>query len=132
MMSRIGEIQEVSPKFDEEGNPVTIEEGSKTGASSAPTMKDLIKRLEKLMAENNKLRRKVKKKKTKGDSSSSEDEDSSLEEVVSKKGRKGRNNRDKPSYNPMSFNYDSIPSTIAYTSIIVGKATYFDGTYYNQ
>jgi hypothetical protein len=61
-MSRIGEIQEVPPKFDEEGNPVTIEEGSKTGASSAPTLKDLIKRLEKLMAENNKLRRKVKKR----------------------------------------------------------------------
>jgi hypothetical protein len=72
----IREIQEVSPKFDEEGNPVTIEEGSKTGASNAPTLEDLMKMLEKLTVENNKLRRKVKNKKTKGDSSSSEDEDS--------------------------------------------------------
>jgi hypothetical protein len=75
-MWRIREIQKVSPKFDEEGNPVTIEEGSKTGASNAPTLEDLMKMLEKLTVENNKLRRKVKKKKTKGDSSSSEDEDS--------------------------------------------------------
>jgi hypothetical protein len=72
----IREIQEVSPKFNEEGNPVTIEEGSKTGASNAPTLEDLMKMLEKLTVENNKLRRKVKNKKTKGDSSSSEDEDS--------------------------------------------------------
>jgi hypothetical protein len=84
------------------------------------------------MAENNKLRRKAKGKKTKGDSSSSEDEDSSLEEDVSKKGKKGRNNHDKPSYNSMSFNYDNMPSTTAYTSISIGKAPYFDGTCYNQ
>jgi hypothetical protein len=32
-MSRSGEIAEVPPKFDEEGNPVIIEEGFKTGAS---------------------------------------------------------------------------------------------------
>jgi hypothetical protein len=62
-----------------------------------------MRRLEKLTAENNKLRRKAKGKKTKGGSSSSEDEDSSLEEDVSKKGKKGRNNRDKPSYNSLSF-----------------------------
>jgi hypothetical protein len=58
-----------------------------------------MRRLEKLMVENNKLRRKAKGKKTKGGFSSSEDEDSSLEEDVSKKGKKGRNNCDKPSYN---------------------------------
>jgi hypothetical protein len=49
---------------------------------------DLMRRLEKLMTQNNKLRRKAKGKKTKGDSSSSEDEDSSLEEDVSKKEKK--------------------------------------------
>jgi hypothetical protein len=32
----------------------------------------------------------------------------------------------------MSFNYDNMPSTTAYTSIHIGKAPYFDGTYYNQ
>jgi hypothetical protein len=44
MMSRTGEIQGVPQKFDEKGNPVTIEEGSKTGASNAPTLEDLLKR----------------------------------------------------------------------------------------
>jgi hypothetical protein len=32
----------------------------------------------------------------------------------------------------MSFNYDNMPSTTTYTSIPVGKAPYFDRTYYNQ
>ncbi len=91
-----------------------------------------MRRLEKLTAENNKLKRKAKGKKTKGGSSSSEDEDSSLEEDVSKKGKKGRNNHDKSSYNSMSFNYDNMPSSTAYTSIPVGKAPRFDGTNYNQ
>jgi hypothetical protein len=89
-----------------------------------------MRRLEKHTAENNKLRRKAQGKKTKGGSSSSEDEDSSLEEDVSKKGKKGGNNHDK--YNSMSFNYDNMPSITAYTSIPIGKAPYFDGTYYNQ
>jgi hypothetical protein len=95
-------------------------------------LEDLMRRLEKLTAENNKLRRKAKGKKTKGGSSSSEDEEFSLEEDVSKKGKKRRNNLDKPSYNSMSFNYDNIPSTTSYTSIPVGKVLYFDGTCYNQ
>jgi hypothetical protein len=88
MMSRTGEIQEVPQKFDEEGNPIIVEEGSKTGASNAPTLEDLLKRLEKLMTENNKLRRKIKAKRAKGGSSSSKEEDFSNEEDVSKKGRK--------------------------------------------
>jgi hypothetical protein len=75
-------------------------------------LEDLMKRLEKLTAENNKLRRKVKAKRTKGGSYSSEEEDSSYEEEDFKKGKNGRNNRDKLSYNSMSFNYDNerIPS----------------------
>jgi hypothetical protein len=131
-MPRSGEIQEVPQKFDEEDNPITIEEGSKMGASNAPTLEDLIKSLEKLTTENNKLRRKIKAKRTKGGPSSSKEEDSSYEEDVFKKGKKGRNNRDKPSYNSMSFNYNNMSSTIAYTSIPVGKAPYFDRTCYNQ
>jgi hypothetical protein len=91
-----------------------------------------MKRLEKLTAKNNKLRRKAKSKRTKRGSSSSEEEDFSYEDDVSNKGKKGRSNRDKPSYNSMSFNYDNMPSTIAYTSVSVGKAPYFDGTCYNQ
>jgi hypothetical protein len=44
-------------------------EGSKTGGSADTTLEDLMRWLEKLMAENNKLRRKAKGKKTKGGSS---------------------------------------------------------------
>jgi septal ring factor EnvC (AmiA/AmiB activator) len=130
-MSRTKEIQEVPQKFNEEGNPITVEEGSKMGASNAPTLEDLMKRLEKLTAENNKLRRKIKAKRTKGSSSSSEEEDSSNKEDVSKKGKKGTNNHDKPSYNSLSFSYDNMASTTVYTSIPIGKPPYFDGTCYN-
>jgi hypothetical protein len=91
-----------------------------------------MKRLEKLAVENNELRRNVKAKRTKGGSFSSEEEEDSYEEEDSKKGKKGRNNRDKPYYNSISFNYDNMPSTTAYTSIPVGKTAYFDGTCYNQ
>jgi hypothetical protein len=44
-MSRTREIEEVPPKFDEEGNPIIIEEGSKMGASNAPTLEELMRRL---------------------------------------------------------------------------------------
>jgi hypothetical protein len=82
------EKEEVPPKFDQEGNPVIIEEGSKTGASDAPTLEELTRRLEKLAVKNKKVRAKVRGKKTKGSSSSSEEEDSSFKEEVSKKGKK--------------------------------------------
>jgi septal ring factor EnvC (AmiA/AmiB activator) len=118
--------------FDDEFNTNNNEERSKTRGSTDAKLEDLMKRLEKLTAENNKLRTKIKAKRTKGDSSSSEKENSSHEEEDSKKEKRGRNNRDKPSYNSMSFNYDNMPSTTAYTSIPVGKAPYFDGTFYNQ
>jgi hypothetical protein len=131
-MSKTEKIHEVLQKFDEEGNPVTIEEGSKIGASNTPTLEDLMKRLEKLTTKNNKLRRKIKAKRTKGGSSSSKEEDSSNEDDVSKKEKKGRNNCDKSSYNSMSFNYDNMPSTTTYTFIPICKTSYFDGTYYNQ
>jgi hypothetical protein len=97
------------------------QEDDKSRASGGPSLEDLMRRIEKLTIKNNKLRRKAKGKKTKEGSFSSEDEDSSFEEDVSKKGKKGRNNHDKPSYNSMSFNYDNMPSTTAYTSIPLAK-----------
>jgi hypothetical protein len=127
LISKVVLSQEL-PRFDDETSPNTNVEGSKMGGSADGTLEDLTRRLEKLTAENSKLRRKAKGKKTKGGSSSREDEDSSLEEDVSKKGKKGRNNCDKPSSNSMSFNYDNMPSTTAYTSIPIDKAPYFDGT----
>jgi regulator of replication initiation timing len=124
-MSRYGDEDDATPRFNDKSNSNNNEESSKTRASIDAKLEDLMKRLEKLMAENNKLRRKVKAKRTKVGSSTYEEEDS-------KKGKKGRNNRDKPSYNSMSFNYDNMPSTTAYTSIPIGKAPYFDRTCYNQ
>jgi hypothetical protein len=75
-MSRTMEEDEVPPKFDEEGNPVNIDESSKSGASNASTLEDLMRKVEKLMAKNKRLRAKAKDKKTKGSSSSSEEENS--------------------------------------------------------
>jgi hypothetical protein len=98
------------------------------GTYKAPTLEDLMRKLEKLKAKNKKLRAKGNKGITY--SSSSEDGDSDVE--VSKKGRKGRNKHDNLSYNTMSFNYNNMPSSTAYTSIPIGKAPRFDGTNYNQ
>jgi hypothetical protein len=131
-MSRTGNENEKLTVFDDESNTNNNKEGSKMRGSIDAKLEDLTKRLEKLMDKNNKLIRKAKAKKIKGGSSSSEEEDSSCEEDVSKKGKKERNNRDKPSYNSMSFNYDNMPITTAYTSIPIGNASYFDGTCYNQ
>jgi hypothetical protein len=67
---------DTTPRFDDESNTNNNEEGSKMKASIDAKLEDLMKRLEKLTAENNKLRRKVKAKRTKGGSSSSGLEDS--------------------------------------------------------
>jgi hypothetical protein len=85
----------------------------------------LMKKLDKLTAENKRLKA-MGKKGTKY-SSSSEDGDSSFKEEVSNKGRKRRNKYDKPSYNSMSFNYNRMPNSTSYTSVPVGKAPRFDG-----
>jgi hypothetical protein len=130
-MSKTRDEGEVPPQqFDEDGIPIVIEAGSKSGTSNTPTLEDLMKKLEKLKTENKKL--KAKEKKSKTYSSSSEDGDSSFEEEVSKKGRKGRNKHDKPSYNSISFNYNNMPISTSYTSIPVGKARRFNGSNYNQ
>jgi hypothetical protein len=70
----------------------------------------------------------TKSKKDMTHSSSTEDDNS--EEEISRKGRKGRH--DKPSYNSMPFNYNTMPSSTAYTSIPIGNASRFDGSNYNQ
>jgi hypothetical protein len=132
-MSKIGEQGKVPPPLlDKDDNPIVVEDSSNMETSMAPTLEELMRRLEELTAENRKLRAKVKNKKTKGSSSSSEEEDSSFEGDAFKKEKKGRRNCDKPSYNSMSFNYNNMPSSTAYTSIPVGKAPYFDETSYNQ
>jgi hypothetical protein len=93
-MSKAGDGGEVPPQqFDEDGNQVVGDNGSRSETSKAPTVDYLVKKLEKLKTENKKLRAKGKKATTY--SSSSEDGDSN-EEVI-KKGRKGRNKHDKAS-----------------------------------
>jgi uncharacterized membrane protein len=87
-MSRNRDEDDATLRFDDESNTNNNKEGSKTRALTDAKLEHLMKRLEKLMTENNKLRRKVKAKRTKGDSSSSKEEDSSYEEDVSKKGKK--------------------------------------------
>jgi hypothetical protein len=123
-----GEIPQ--QQFDENINQIIVEEGSKSGTSKPPTFEDLMKKLEKLKAENKKHKGKGKKGKT--HSSSSEDDDSSFEGEVSNKGRKGRNKHDKPSDNSMPFNYNKMPNSTAYTSVPISKGPHFDGTNYNQ
>jgi hypothetical protein len=130
MMLRTGEEGKVPPpQLDEDGNPIVVEVESKSGTSNTPTLEDLMKKLGKLKAENKKL--KAKGKKGKIYSSWSKDDDSSYEEKVSKKGKKGRNKNDEPSYNSMSFNYNNMPISISYTYVPIGKAPRFDGSNYN-
>jgi hypothetical protein len=61
-MSRNGDEDDASPRFDVEDTNNNNEEGSKSGASIDAKLEDLMKRLGKLTAKNNKLRRKAKTK----------------------------------------------------------------------
>jgi hypothetical protein len=63
-MSRNGDEDDATLRFDDKSNTNNNEEGFKTKASIDAELEDLMKRLEKLTAENNKLRRNVKAKKT--------------------------------------------------------------------
>jgi protein required for attachment to host cells len=97
-MSKNGEQGKVPPPpLDEYGNLIVVEDGSNTETSTAPTVEELMKLLEKLNAEVRRLKAKDKKGKT--HSSSSEDDDSLFEEEVSNKGKKERKKRDMSSYN---------------------------------
>jgi hypothetical protein len=62
----------------------------------------------------------------------SEDDYSSYEEDASNKAKKDKKKHDKFSYTAMSFNYNNMHCSMAYTSVPVDKARYFDGTNYNQ
>jgi hypothetical protein len=87
-MLRNEDENDATLRFDDKSKANNSEESSKMRASIDAKLEDLMKRLEKLTAENNKIRRKVKAKRTKGDSSSNEEEDSSYEEEDSKNGKK--------------------------------------------
>jgi hypothetical protein len=63
-MLRTGEEHEVPPRFDNENNTNINKEDDKSRASGGPSLEDLMRRPEKLLVENNKLRRKAKGKKT--------------------------------------------------------------------
>jgi hypothetical protein len=71
-------------------------------------------------------------KKGKKYSSASEDDDLSYEEKVSNKVKREKKRHDKSSDNAMSFNYNNMPISTAYTSVPIGNAPYFDGSNYNQ
>jgi hypothetical protein len=64
-MPRNGDEDDTTPRFDDESNTNTNEEGSKTKVLIDAKLKDLMKRLKKLTTENNKLKRKDKIKRTK-------------------------------------------------------------------
>jgi hypothetical protein len=64
-MSRNGDEDDATLRFDGKSNTNRSEEGSKMRTSTDAKLKDLMKRLEKLTAENKKLRKKVKAKRTK-------------------------------------------------------------------
>jgi protein required for attachment to host cells len=130
-MSQTGEQGKVPPPLlDEDDNLIVVEDSSNTETFTAPTVEELMKQLEKLNAEVKRLN--AKDKKGKKHSSSSKDDDSLFEEEASNNGKKESKKRDKSSYNAMSFNYDNMPSSTAYTSVHIGKAPYFDGSNYNQ
>jgi hypothetical protein len=67
-MLRNRDEDDATPMFNDKCNTNNNEESFKTRASTDAKLEDLIKRLEKLTAENNKLRRKVKANRTKGGS----------------------------------------------------------------
>jgi hypothetical protein len=55
-MSNVRDEGEVPPQqFNEDGNPIVIEDGSKSETSKPPTLEYLMKKLEKLKVENKKL-----------------------------------------------------------------------------
>jgi hypothetical protein len=87
-MSRTRNENEELPVFDDESNTNSNEEGSKMGASTDANLEDLVKRLEKLTAENNKLRRKAKDKKTKKTLPQANKKTPHMKRMSPRKGRK--------------------------------------------
>jgi hypothetical protein len=60
-MYKTGEQRKVTPPLlDEDGNPSVGEDGANTKTSTAPTLEELVRRLEELTTENKKLRARAK------------------------------------------------------------------------
>jgi hypothetical protein len=130
-MSNTGEEGRVPPlPLSEVGNPIVVEDGTKSVTTTDLTVEGLMKKLAKLNAELKKLKRKDKKGKKY--SSASEDDGSSYEEEVSNKWKREKKRHDKSSYNVASFNYNNMHSSTSYTSVPIGKTPFFDGSNYNQ
>ncbi len=87
-MLRNGDEDDATLRFDDKSNTNNYEESSKTRVSIDAKLEDLMKRLEKLTVENNKLRRKVKAKRTKGGSSSSKKKTPHMKRKTPRNGRK--------------------------------------------
>jgi hypothetical protein len=58
MLKPRDEFEEPPPQLDEDGNPIVVEVGSKSGTSNTLTLEDLMKKFEKLKAKNGKLKAK--------------------------------------------------------------------------
>jgi hypothetical protein len=54
------EDEKIMPRLDEDSNSIVVELGSKSGTSKTQTLEDLMKKLEKLKAENKRLKAKGK------------------------------------------------------------------------
>jgi hypothetical protein len=61
-MSRNGDEDDATPRFDDKSKTNISEQSSKMRGSTDAKLEDLMKRLEKLTSKNNKLRRKVEAK----------------------------------------------------------------------
>jgi hypothetical protein len=117
-----GQVITSPPPLGDDENASIVE------TSATPTVEELMKQIERLNAELTKL----KTKKGKKNVSASENDDSSCEEDASNKAKKDKKKHDKSSYNAISFNYNNMPISTAYTFVPGGMAPYFDGTNYNQ
>jgi hypothetical protein len=89
-----------------------------------------MKKMEKLSSKLSKL--KAKNKKNKKNACASDDDDSSYKEEASNKAERDKKKRDKSTYNAIFFNYNHMSSSMAYASVPISKAPYFNGTNYNQ
>jgi hypothetical protein len=81
------------PPLGEDGNPLVDENVSIAETSMTPTVKELMKKIEKLNSELSKLKAKDKKGKKNG--STSDDDDSSYEEETSNKVKRDKKKCDK-------------------------------------
>jgi hypothetical protein len=130
-MPRAGdEVEIILPKGDGSGGNTTPVDGTPKGSCVEQVSSEFMQL--KLQRKIDKLKKKLKESKSQELASSSslnEETDASFEEEAKgKKGRKG----DKKSYNTISFNYDNLPSSSAFSLVPVGEGPRFDGTDYTK